>query len=105
MVFPELGSGIHWYDIAIALFALLGAIAQFYGARLERRPCKMIKISYGVTLLIVFFYTVFFKITNDVHGVYPYALVLLVLNVLCGAILNLTELRRKGSICRGCRKY
>lgn len=93
---------IHWYDIVIALLALSGAIIQFAGARIEDRPCRIIKISYGITLMTIFLFTLIFKIYSEVHGVFPYALILILLNVLLGGTIRLWELRRKRSMCRGC---
>ena len=99
----ELEGNIHWYDIAIALLALSGAIVQFCGARLDKKPCRTIKISYGITLTIIFFYTVIFKIVTEYHGAYPYALLLILLNVLLGSSIRLWELKNtKRRMCHDC---
>jgi len=94
---------IHWYDVAILLMSLTGAILQFWGAKLDSQPCRTIKIAYGISLSILFFLTLFMKIITNLHGVFQYATVLLLFTIICGSTVRLLELRNKRrSMCREC---
>lgn len=87
---------VHWYEIAIALLALIGSITEFYGARmLGNHSCRYIKTSYGITLFIVFTYTIVVKIVLDAHAVLQYALLLLLFTITCGSVQRAWAIRSR----------
>ena len=84
------------FDFIVIAMLVLAAIIQTWGAHLESRPCKYIKYSYAISLIIsasiVTYCIVGVEYSHFGHHV---ALGLITFNVLLGGIVRLYMLTKR----------
>lgn len=85
------------FFIVIAIMSFLGSFVQIWGARLETRSCRYIKLSYAFSLAVIGVYCILDTLHTEQHSHLiniAGALFLLEFNVIVGGIARLISLRK-----------
>ena len=84
-----------WLNLLIIIMAVVAAVIQILGARLEHRPCRAVKHAYALSLSIAALFVFFMEVIKVCEYGYVMALLVLVFQVLVGGIVRLIHLNRK----------
>lgn len=93
------------FDLIVLIMLILAAIIQTWGAHLESKPCKYVKYSYAVSLIIsasIVAYCI--PVAAYDHFGHHVALGLIVFNVLLGGTVRLLMLLRQRRECKACER-
>ena len=82
-------------NVIIFSMAVIAAIAQILGARIEPRPCKHIKYAYALSLFIAALFVFMMEIVEESEYGYAMALFVILFQVLVGAVVRYLHLKRK----------